>query len=59
MATTGNKDPGETDDLEKQPKKPKKKSRWKRRLRILLGLILKGPAFGKVLKLVSKTKSTM
>lgn len=40
MATKGNKDPGETDDLEKQPEKPKKKSRWKRRIGIVLGLIV-------------------
>ncbi len=40
MATKVNKDPGETGDLEKQPEKPKKKSRWKRRIRIVLGLIV-------------------
>jgi hypothetical protein len=40
MATNGNKNPGETEDLEKQPEKPKKKSRWKRRIRMVLGLIV-------------------
>jgi hypothetical protein len=40
MANKGNKDPAESDDLEKQPEKPKKKSRWKRRIRIVLGLIV-------------------
>ena len=40
MATEGKKDPGEADELAKKPQKPKKKSRWKRRFRILLGLII-------------------
>ena len=40
MANNGNKDPGGTDEFEKKPEKPKKKSRWKRRIRIVLGLII-------------------
>jgi regulator of protease activity HflC (stomatin/prohibitin superfamily) len=40
MATEGKKDPAKADDLPKKTLKPKKKSRWKIRFRILLGLII-------------------